>query len=329
MSKNFMKYSGLPDTRLTDTHDRTVTYLRVSITDRCNLNCVYCNPSRHTKKLSQSDILTYEELLRVMAVGADLGITKIRITGGEPLVRKDACLFMGRVAAIPGITDISLTTNGVLLARFARDLAGSGIRRVNVGLDTLRTSRFAEITGTDGLREVLRGIDAARSEGIAPLKVNVVVMRGVNDDEVEDFIAWGRRERLDVRFIEFMPVRGEDLFASLAPFAAAAENSGDLEPAEVEGGGPARSFRYRNGEGTVGFIMPRTRPFCDGCNRLRLTADGTLLPCLFSRDGIPLREALRGGGEIEALIRKAVQAKPEGHNLEMRLHRYGMHALGG
>lgn len=312
---------------LVDPLGRPVTYLRISVTDRCNLRCGYCMPREGVSPIPHADVLRYEEILSVVRAARSLGFDRFRVTGGEPLVRQGLLWLLERFAAEGA--PVSLTTNGILLAQFARDLAGAGLRRINVGLDTLRGDRFRGITETDGLARVLRGIDAARAEGIAPLKVNVVAMRGVNDDEIGDFIAWGRRERLDVRFIEFMPVRGEDLFTSLEPFIGALERDGDLEPSTEEGGGPARSFRYRDGAGTVGFIMPRTRPFCAGCNRLRLTADGTLLPCLFSREGIPLRGALRSGGDIAALILDAVRAKPEGHGLKMRLHRYGMHALGG
>ncbi|MEI6632648.1 MAG: GTP 3',8-cyclase MoaA [Chlamydiota bacterium] len=312
---------------LVDPLGRPVTYLRISVTDRCNLRCGYCMPREGVNPIPHADVLRYEEILAVVRAARSLGFDRFRVTGGEPLARRGVLWLLERLASEGA--PVSITTNGILLARFARDIAGAGLRRINVGLDTLRGDRFHRITGTDGLAIVLRGIDAARAEGIAPLKVNVVVMRGVNDDEVVDFIDWGRRERLDVRFIEFMPVRGEDLFVSLAPFIASVERSGGLHPAAIEGGGPARSFRYLDGAGTVGFIMPRTEPFCAGCNRVRLTADGTLLPCLFSQEGIPLRDALRSGGDIAALIRDAVRAKPEGHGLKMRLHRYGMHALGG
>jgi cyclic pyranopterin phosphate synthase len=312
---------------LVDPRGRPVTYLRISVTDRCNLRCGYCMPREGVSSIPHADILRYEEILAVVRASRSLGFDRFRVTGGEPLVRKGVLWLLERLAAEGA--PVSLTTNGILLARFARDLAGAGLRRINIGLDTLRGDRFQRITGTDGLAIVLRGIAEARAEGIAPLKVNVVVMRGVNDDEVRDFIDWGRREHLDVRFIEFMPVHGEDMFVSLAPFIKSVERSGELQPAAVEGGGPARSFRYRDGAGTVGFITPRTEPFCAGCNRLRLTADGTLLPCLFSREGIPLRDALRSGGDIAALIWDAVRAKPEEHGLKMRLHRYGMHALGG
>lgn len=312
---------------LLDPSGRPVTYLRISVTDRCNLRCSYCMPREGVTPIPHADILRYEEIMEVVRAARPLGFGRFRITGGEPLVRRGVLWLLERIAAEGAA--VSITTNGMLLGRFARDLLRAGVRRVNVGLDTLRPDRFLRITGTDGLATVLGGLGEARAAGIPSLKVNMVVMRGINDDEVGEFIEWGRRERLDVRFIEFMPVCGEDRFVSLEPFAEAAEKSGGLDPCAAEGGGPARTFRYRDGTGTVGFIMPRTAPFCDGCNRLRLTADGTLLPCLFSREGIPLREALRSGGDVAALIRRAVMAKPEGHNLHMRLHRYGMHALGG
>lgn len=316
-----------PTPPLLDTFERPVTYLRISVTDRCNLRCFYCMPRTGVVPIPHAAVLRYEEVLAVVRAARALGFERFRVTGGEPLVRRGLPWLLERLAAEGAA--VSLTTNGVLLPGFARDLAAAGVRRVNVGLDTLRPDRFLRITGTDGLALVRRGIDAAREAGIAAVKVNVVVMRGVNEDEVPAFIGWARDARLDVRFIEFMPVAGEDLFVSLAPAVASAEASPELEPVSIEGGGPARSFRYRDGTGTVGFILPRTRPFCGGCTRLRLTSDGTLLPCLFSREGIPLREALRAGRDVAALIKAAVLAKPEGHNLEMRLHRYGMHALGG
>lgn len=312
---------------LVDGLGRRVTYLRISVTDRCNLRCFYCMPQGGVPPIRHDEVLRYEEILTVVRAARSLGFERFRVTGGEPLVRRGLPWLIERFA-VEG-APVSLTTNGILLARFARDLAEAGLRRVNVGLDTLRSDRFLRVTGADGLAEVLRGIDAAREAGIATLKVNVVVMHGVNDDEVTGFIAWGRRERLDIRFVEFMPVRGEDLFVSLEPHIRLMEQGGNTEPTPAGGEGPARSFRYRDGAGSVGFILPRTRPFCDGCNRLRLTANGVLLPCLFSREGIGVRDALRAGRDVAPLIRTAVRAKPEGHNLEMRLHRYGMHALGG
>ena len=198
-----------------------------------------------------------------------------------------------------------------------------------MGLDTLERDKFRRITKGDGLKDVLRGIDAIRAEGISIIKVNVVVMRDVNDDEIKDFLEWARGERLTIRFIEFMPVYGEDLFVSLKSYIDWFRSRDDVEAIEESAGGPAKSFRYREGGGTVGFIVPRTEPFCSGCNRLRLTADGIFLPCLFSKNGIDCRTPLRRGDDISSIIVRAVQAKPEGHELNMKLHKYGMYALGG
>ncbi|MDD5557069.1 MAG: GTP 3',8-cyclase MoaA [bacterium] len=310
-----------------DGHGRPIDYLRISVTDRCNLRCVYCMPPGGVPLVGHGDILRYEELLRVIGAARRLGFRRFRITGGEPLVRRGLLPFLHRLteAGVP----YSMTTNGLLLGRFAGELARAGLARVNVGLDSLRPETFRRITGRDGLEEVLRGIEAARREGIGRIKVNVVVMRGMNEGEVDGFIEWGRRERLDVRFIEFMPVYGEDRYVSLAPWVEALRRDPALAPEADEGGGPAVRFRYLRGEGSVGFILPRSEPFCGGCNRLRLTADGTLLPCLFSTDGVGLRDPLRRGEAIGPLIEEAVRAKPAGHAFRMRLGRYAMHALGG
>jgi len=312
---------------LTDTYGRAVDYLRISVTDRCNLRCFYCMPEEGVTSIPHEEILRYEEILAVVDAARLLGFSRFRITGGEPLVRRGIIWFLSTLSE-RGM-DYSLTTNGLLLQRFARELKGAGLKRINVGLDTLDGGTFQRITGAGELREVFRGIDAVRGEGIRSVKINVVVMRGINDDEIDDFIAWGRRERLDVRFIEFMPVCGEDLFVSLTPVVESMNEREGIEPSRETGGGPAKSFRHRDGGARIGFILSRTEPFCAACNRLRLTADGTLLPCLFSREGIDLRGPLRRGEPVAELIVKAVSAKPEGHNLNMKLSRHGMYALGG
>ena len=312
---------------LVDPYGRVVDYLRISVTDRCNLRCVYCMPEAGVASIPHEEILRYEEIMAVIDEARLLGFSRFRVTGGEPLVRRGIIWFLSMLSE-KGV-DYSLTTNGLLLRRCARELRGSGLKRINVGLDTLDGDTFQRITGAGGLGEVFRGIEAVRGEGIQSVKVNVVVMRGINDDEIDDFIAWGRRERLDVRFIEFMPVCGEDLFVSLKPVIQSMNARDGIEPSRETGGGPAKSFRYRDGGAGIGFILSRTEPFCAACNRLRLTADGALLPCLFSREGIDLRGPLRRGNPIAGLIMKAVGAKPEGHNLNMKLSRYGMYALGG
>lgn len=312
---------------LSDAYGRVVDYLRVSVTDRCNFRCFYCMPRGGVAPIPHERILRYEEILSVIDAARRLGFRKFRITGGEPLVRRGITWLLNALSE-RGV-DYSLTTNGLLLGRFAGELAAAGLKRINVGLDTLDADTFRRITGSGGLEEVFRGIDAAREEGIRSVKVNVVVMRGVNDGEMDDFMAWGRRERLDVRFIEFMPVYGEDLFVSLGPVVESMNSREGIEPSKESGAGPAKSFRHRDGAASIGFILSRTEPFCASCNRLRLTADGTLLPCLFSREGVHLCGPLRERKRIDGLIMGAVSAKPEGHNLNMRLSRYGMYALGG
>ena len=312
---------------LSDTYGRVVDYLRISVTDRCNLRCLYCMPREGVASIPHEQILRYEEILSAIDSARRLGFKRFRITGGEPLVRRGIIWFLGMLSE-RGV-DYSLTTNGLLLRRFAGELAAAGLKRINVGLDTLDEGTFRRITGSEGLNEVFRGIDAVRAEGIPSIKVNVVVMRGINYAEIDDFIAWGRRERLDVRFIEFMPVCGEDLFASLKPVVESMDARDGIEPSEERGAGPAKSFRHRDSGVCIGFILARTEPFCATCNRLRLTSDGTLLPCLFSHEGVHLRGPLREGRPIDGLIMGAVRAKPEGHNLNMKLYRYGMYALGG
>ncbi|MFZ5563597.1 MAG: GTP 3',8-cyclase MoaA [Thermodesulfobacteriota bacterium] len=310
------------NTRLTDTHARTVTYLRVSITDRCNLNCVYCNPSRYAKKLPHDAILSYEELLRVIRAGAEMGITKVRVTGGEPLVRRDACRFLSRVAALPGVTDLSLTTNGVLLADCVHRIREAGIGRINISLDTLDRRRFKTITGHDCFDRVWAGVTAALDAGFSPVKLNMVVMPGVNDDELEDFAGLAGRWPLHVRFIEQMPVKDHmQDFAEplLAPEIQRriAERVGALVPVGGTGDGTtARRFTFDGAKGELGFINPVSRHFCGTCNRLRLTADGKLRPCLMADRALDIRGPLRGGASdetIRLLLREVVLQKPACH----------------
>lgn len=312
---------------LTDAYGRAVDYLRISVTDRCNLRCFYCMPKSGVASIPHERILRYEEILSVIDAARRLGFRRFRITGGEPLVRRGIIWFLNALSE-RGV-DYSLTTNGLSLRRFAGEMGAAGLKRINVGLDTLDASTFRRITGSDGLEEVFRGIDAVRREGIRSIKVNVVVMRGVNDAEIDDFIAWGRREELDVRFVEFMPVYGEDLFVSLKPVVESMSAREGVVPSMEDGAGPAKIFRRRDSGAGIGFILSRTEPFCAACNRLRLTSDGALLPCIFSRKGVHLSGPLRQGKPIDGSIEEAVNLKPAGHNLDMKLSRYGMYALGG
>jgi cyclic pyranopterin phosphate synthase len=310
-------------TGISDSFQRPINYLRISVTDRCNLRCLYCMPEEGVSLMSHGDILTYEEIYTVAKVAAGLGINKIRLTGGEPLVRLGLVDLVRMLAGIETVDDISMTTNGILLSQHAAELKQAGLRRVNVSLDTLKPDRFARITRCGKLEDTLRGIEAARAAGLDPVKINVVVIPGVNADEIPDFALKTVRDGWHVRFIEHMPVNG-DVSASLGLVSVEEMKKcigplGALEPANVKvGNGPAKYFRLPGATGTIGFITPVTEHFCYQCNRLRLTADGKLRPCLLSEEEIDLRETLRSGAapdELKSLIEKAIACKPESHHL--------------
>lgn len=324
-----------------DSFGRTIEYLRLSVTDRCNLRCRYCMPEEGIASLSHPDILSYEELLRVAAAARRLGVRKIRVTGGEPLVRKGIVDFIRRLASLPDPPEITLTTNGLLLAPLAAELKSAGLSRVNVSLDTLRPERFGAITRRGGLDQVLAGLEAAEAAGLVPLKVNMVPIGGVNADEIVDFARLSRERGWEVRFIEFMPVSDglgyppESRFPADAILAELAR-LGELEDIPRRGpAGPARLYRYRDGKGRLGVIPAVSHHFCGECNRLRVTADGRIRPCLFSREELDLRTPLRAGagdGEIETILLAAVGVKPERHDIGEESFRPGkrpMHGIGG
>ena len=308
-------------TGLSDSFQRPVNYLRISVTDRCNLRCVYCMPENGITLMPHGEILRYEEILRVAEAAAALGISKLRVTGGEPLVRLELAELVRKLSSVPGIDDIALTTNGVLLRQHAAELKAAGLKRVNVSLDTLDGGKYGRITRYGRLEDVLDGIAAARDAGLEPVKVNVVVMQGMNDDEALEFARLTVDEGWHVRFIELMPFNSD----SHLSFVAASEIRerllalGPLEPClPGHGNGPARYFRFPEAKGTVGFISPLSEHFCIKCNRLRLTADGKLRPCLLSDYEVDLKGPLRNGAsldELRDLIRQAVAAKPDGHHL--------------
>jgi len=309
-------------TGLYDAWQRQVNYLRISVTDHCNLNCVYCSAGQIVH-LPRHQVLSYEEIQRVVQVAASMGINKVRLTGGEPLLRADLSELVAMVARINGIDDISLTSNGVLLRHQATELKKAGLNRVNVSLDTLKADRFRRITGQDRLGEVLSGIETARNAGLNPVKINMVVLRSVNDDEILDFAKMTRAEEWHVRFIEFMPV-GMPAASALETVSTREIREGVLSLGRLEpytgktGNGPARYYRFPGAKGTIGFISPMTEHFCHTCNRLRLTADGQLRPCLLDNDEVDLREALRNGAsddDLRALIQQAVAIKREQHHL--------------
>ncbi len=304
---------------LVDSFGRVHRDLRISVTDRCNFRCTYCMPVEGMEWLPRSEVLTFEELERVARVLVERhGIRSIRITGGEPTVRAHLPVLVGKLATLP--VDLALTTNGATLRSCAADLAGAGLRRVNVSLDSLRPERFAEMTRRDELVNVLDGIDAAVEAGLAPVKVNVVVVRDVNDDEVVDLARYGRERGVTIRFIEFMPLDGGDEWRNdqVVTQAEILEHISAAFPLEpmARGHEPAERFRYLDGHGEVGVIPSVTRPFCEQCDRLRLTADGQLRNCLFSLEDHDLRGVLRSGGtddDLSAAIEACVAAKWAGH----------------
>jgi len=280
-------------------------------------------PPEGIKLMSHYDILSYEEIYTLVKVAAELGINRVRLTGGEPLVRAGLPELVRMIAGIDTIDDLSLTTNGILLAQYAADLKDAGLMRVNVSLDTLKPERFRQITRCGELKDTLEGIKAANEVDLTPVKINMVVMAGINDDEIIDFARKTIDDGWNVRFIEHMPVNGEDInvtrLVSVKEMRKQLESLGILEPFKIDkGGGPAKYFRFPGAKGTVGFITPVTEHFCYACNRLRLTADGKLRLCLLREDEIDLREPLRSGASVEELkelIVKATAAKPKGHLL--------------
>jgi len=308
-------------TGISDSFQRPINYLRISVTDRCNLRCIYCMPAEGVNLLSHEDILSYEEICRVAAAAAELGIKKVRLTGGEPLVRIGLSRLIRMLAQIDAIDDIALTTNGTLLSQYADELKAAGLRRVNISLDTLKPDKFRLITRGGNLDDVLAGIKAADAAGLNPIKFNMVVMAGINDDELLDFARKTINEGWHVRFIEHMPFNremAESYFASVNEMRQRLAVLGELEPCTFKGNGPAKYYRLPQAKGTVGFITPISEHFCFQCNRLRLTADGKLRPCLLSEREFDLLQPLRQGISAEGLkklIKRAVESKPRQHNL--------------
>lgn len=320
------KVSAAPaDGPLVDTFGRVHTDLRISVTDRCNFRCSYCMPVEDMKWLPREGILTYEEIERVARILHRLGVTAVRLTGGEPLVRADLPVIVAKLAAI-GSEDLSLTTNGVGLPHLAPALVAAGLRRVNVSCDSLDRERFASISRRDSLPAVLEGMDAAEAAGLAPVKVNVVLMRGVNDGEVVDFAAFARETGRPVRFIEYMPLDAAHAWErpDVVPAREIVERIGAVFPLEPVGSrdddpAPADRYRFTDGRGEIGVIASVTDAFCGTCNRLRLTADGALRNCLFATQEWSVRDLLRSGGsdhDLEHFCRQVVWAKARGHGID-------------
>jgi cyclic pyranopterin phosphate synthase len=314
----------MPREPLVDGHGRRIGDVRVSVTDRCNFRCQYCMPAEGLPWLERDDVLTFEEITRIVTLLADMGVHDLRLTGGEPLVRRDFPRLAGMLAAVPGVEDLSVTTNGYLLERDAEALVTSGINRFNVSIDSLQRDRFFEMTRRDALPRVLRGLEElARYPDAHPIKVNAVAMRGFTEDEALPFAEFAREHPYEVRFIEFMPLDAghtwtPDSVLSGEEIRAAISAVHPLEPAPREAHATARVYRFADGRGQIGFINPVSDPFCGDCNRIRITADGRLRTCLFSLNETDLRTPLRAGADdddLEAILRDAVWRKELKHRV--------------
>jgi cyclic pyranopterin phosphate synthase len=317
-----MKGGEIPSGGMTDSFGRRVEYLRISVTDKCNLRCVYCMPEEGLPWLRKDMLLSYEEIHRIVEVMAPMGLRRVRLTGGEPLVRKDLHHLVDLIASVPGIHDLAISTNAVLLDELAAPLKEAGATRVNISLDSFREDRVDALARRPGTFErVLAGLEAAESVGLSPIKINVVLIRGKNDDEIPDFAEASKTRSWHVRFIELMPT-ASNLDLSANDFFSCEEalerirDLGELEPvAGPEGNGPAAYYRFPGALGTVGVVTPMSHSFCDDCNRLRLTADGQLRPCLFGDLQTNLRDPLRSGEDLVPLIENTLRIKPERHEL--------------
>lgn len=333
-----------------DGHGRRIDYMRVSLTDRCNLRCIYCMPAEGIVQVPHEQILRLSEIERLVRIAAQMGVERVRLTGGEPLVRRGAVDLVAAIASTPGIKDVSLTTNGILLPRYAAGLKQAGLRRVNISLDTLDAQQYREITRGGGITSVWAGIDSALEAGFSPVKINAVAVRGLD----QDFLGFARLSvdrPLHVRFIEYMPVGDssgvcgcgwgpeevvscEDILAGINRKAKAA-GMPSLVPAggKPEGAGPARYYEFPGALGTVGFISPLSRHFCGECNRIRVTSMGKIRPCLFSDEELDVREALRCGSDdaVREVLARALRMKPEEHGNPSSAHATStnMNQIGG
>jgi cyclic pyranopterin phosphate synthase len=329
-----------PHSSLVDSFGRVHNNLRISVTDRCNLRCVYCMPEE-VVFMDRAELLTFEEIAHFVRIVSPMGIDKIRLTGGEPLMRRDLHRLVRLIVEIPGVRDVGLTTNGLLLAEHAQALFDAGLRRINVSLDTLDPGRFREVARRDGLERVLAGIAAAKQAGFHPIKVNAVCIRGLNDMDVVPLARYAREHDLELRFIEYMPIgaeaweRGKVLFAHEILEQIEREVCALVPAPDYDPRAPAMDFVYTDGGGKVGMIASVSRPFCLSCNRLRLTAEGKLRNCLFALDEVDVRPFLRGRSDDAALaeaVRRNVSEKWEGH--EINTARFvkpqrTMHSIGG
>lgn len=312
--------------KLIDPFGRQIEYVRLSVTDRCNLRCFYCLPKDFKDFEEPSEWLSFEEIERVITSFTRLGVSKVRLTGGEPLVRKNLPKLASQLSEIDGLNDLSLSTNSVHLSKHADSLAQAGLSRINVSLDSLKEERFAEITGGGKLHKVIDGLMAAKKAGLKPIKINMVAMQDVNDDEFVDMTQFCIEHGFTLRFIETMPMGtpGEEAskhYLSLDVVRKQLQQHFDLVPGVMPGGGPARYYQVKNSDVHIGFITPISQHFCESCNRVRLSADGTLYLCLGQDDAVSLREPLRKGvsdDELDNLIRQAIALKPERHEFNQK-----------
>ncbi len=312
----------LSDIKLIDKHKRKLNYLRISVTDRCNMQCIYCMTHENITMLPGSEILSYEETLRIAKVFTQLGVSKIRVTGGEPLIRKGICDFLIKLGKLDGLSDLSITTNGILLKEKIEKLKSAGIKRLNISMDTLKKYKFENITGVDAFDKVWESIMTAHEMGFYPIKLNVVALYGINDDELIDFARLSFSYPFHIRFIEYMPI-GTSQLVSRQLFATEIKSIissiGPLIPVEKSTfDGPAQRYKFENAKGEIGFIRPISEHFCGSCNRLRLTASGNLKTCLLSDGQTDLKTPLRNGcsdKELAEIILKAVYDKPLEHPL--------------
>lgn len=316
---------------LTDQYGRKIDYLRISITDRCNLRCRYCMPAEGVENKAHSEILSYEEIIKIVKTVKRMGIKKIRLTGGEPLVRKGVESLISELNKL-NLEDIAMTSNAVLLAEKAEPLKNAGLDRINISLDTLNQDKFKKITRRDSLTEVLKGIDTALKVGLKPVKINMVVMKGLNDNEILDFVELSRQKELNIRFIEYMPLGGEaeaEKFISSREVKNLIKAKYKMLPAVTKGSGPADYFRIEAAAGTIGFISALSKHFCSSCNRLRLTADARIKPCLAGDQEVEITGM--SSAEIESAFVKALKLKPACHQLDFKeqIYQRNMSQIGG
>lgn len=337
-----------PMEKMIDLYGRQISYFRISLTDRCNFRCIYCSPvSKKFHFIAHEQILRYEEILEIVQVAAEMGMTNIRVTGGEPLVRKGVVDFIRQLKKIKELEDISMTTNGYYLSEMAHSLKSAGLDRVNISLDSLDKEKFKNITGFDGLSKVLAGIDAALEEELTPVKINVVLLKNINEDEVENFIKLAIKRPLSIRFIELMPTNHQLTEFNKEHFISARTMQQEMKEKlpylkttlMEKGWGPATYYQLPDAQGRFGFITAVSQHFCARCNRIRLTAEGNLRPCLFSARELELKKKLREIPQNKPELRKklikqylmaAIKAKPLGHQLgEKNISEFDMSQIGG